>query len=311
MWNSLLLRLCVRALLGLGAFGWFATTAPAQQLAITFDDLPAHSILPPGTTREQVAERIIQALHEAGVPSIYGFVNGQDLQQNPADAAVLQMWIRAGNVLGNHTWSHMDLNKVSLDAWEQDVLRNEPVLQAASENGDDWHWLRFPYLSEGNTPEKRAGARAFLGSRGYKIAGVTMSFGDYAWNEPYARCSAKGDAAAIAELEKTYLAAAAADIRYRRALAKATFGHDVPYVLLMHIGAMDARLLPRLLALYKSEGFTFITLQRAEQDPLYANEIDLKLPSDPNPLENAAKAKGISPWPTYTPIPAELSTLCR
>ena len=305
------LRFCVRGLFCLVAVVCVATRSPAQELAITFDDLPAHSILPPGVTRVQVAQGVIQALHEAGVPSIDGFVNGQDLEQHPEDAEVLSLWIRAGNTLGNHTWSHMDLNHSSLEAWEQDVIRNEPVLEAASEYGDDWRWLRFPYLSEGDTPEKRAGARAFLASRGYKIAAVTMSFGDYAWNEPYARCSTNGDAAAVAELEKTYLAAAADDIQYRRALAKESFGHDVPYVLLMHIGAMDARMLPRLLALYKSQGFTFITLQQAEQNPLYANEINLTLPADPNPLENAAKARGIPHWPSAPQLPAELNTLCR
>lgn len=288
-----------------------AETCSAQQLAITFDDLPAHSVLPPGTTRMEVAERVIQALHEAGVPPTYGFVNGVRIQENPADAAVLTLWRKAGNPLGNHTWSHMDLNKSTLEAWEQDTLKNESVLAKASEAGDDWHWLRFPFLSEGDTPDKRAGARQFLAAHGYKIAAVTMSFGDYAWNEPYARCSAKGDTAAISELEKTYLAAAADDIQYRRALAKAAFGHDIPYVLLMHIGAMDARMLPRLLALYKSAGFRFVSLQQAESDPFYANDLDPKLSSEPDTLEAAAKAKGVSPWPSHAPLPAELNTLCR
>ena len=88
-----------------------------------------------------------------------------------------------------------------------------------------------------------------------------MSFGDYMWNEPYARCIAKNDTTAIAQLESSYLQAAATDADFRRAMSKTLFGHDIPYVLLMHVGAFDARMLPRLLKLYRDKGFTFVTLQ--------------------------------------------------
>lgn len=299
------------ALMLLGTIFAGRVSARAQELAITFDDLPAHSALPPGTTRLQIAQGVIRALKDAGVPPTYGFVNGKAFEGTPDADAVLEAWRAAGNPLGNHTWSHMDLNKNSLDAWEADALKNEPVLVKATRAGDDWHWLRFPFLSEGDTPEKRSGARAFLKEHGYRIAGVTMSFGDYAWNEPYARCVAKGDSAAISQLEKTYLQAATDDITYRRALAKATFGHDIPYVLLMHIGAIDARLLPQLLGIYKQAGFRFVTLQQAESDPFYANDLNLSLPGEPDSLEGAAKAKGVSPWPKPAQMPAELNSICR
>jgi peptidoglycan-N-acetylglucosamine deacetylase len=290
--------------------GFFAHSAAAQQIAITFDDLPAHSALPPGTTRLEVAQKIIAALKGAGVPPVYGFVNGKRFEDTQDVAGVLEAWRAAGNPLGNHTWSHMDLNKSTVEDWEADLLKNESVLAKASRPGDDWHWLRFPFLSEGNTPEKRRATRAFLKEHGYRIAAVTMSFGDYAFNEPYARCAAKGDTAAIDQLKKSYLAAAQQDITYRRALAKAAFGHEIPYVLLMHLGALDAELLPQLLAVYKSAGFRFVTLQQAEDDPFYANDLNLSLPGEPDTLEAAAKGK-VSPWPKPAVLPPDLNTICR
>ncbi len=99
---------------------------------------------------------------------------------------------------------------------------------------EDWRWLRYPFLSEGDTPEKRLAVRAWLATNHYKIASVTMSFADYAYNEPYARCAAKGDRAAIAELEKRYLDGAAAVADRARAMSKTLYGKDIPYVLLMH-----------------------------------------------------------------------------
>ena len=291
--------------------GFRTRAASAQEIAITFDDLPAHSAVPPGVLRMAVAQKIIRALQEAGVPPVYGFVNAKRFEDTPGVDGVLEAWRAAGNPLGNHTWSHMDLNKNPLEAWEADLLQDEPVLQKYSRPGDDWHWLRFPFLSEGDTPEKRAGERAFLKAHGYRIAAVTMSFGDYAWNEPYARCVGKGDTAAVAELERTYLEAAKQDVEYRRTLAKAAFGHDIPYVLLMHLGAIDAELLPRLLALYKDAGFRFVTLAEAESDPFYANDLDLGLPGVPDSLEGALKGKSLSPWPKGATQPATLNTVCR
>jgi hypothetical protein len=60
--------------------------------------------------------------------------------------------------------------------------------------------------------------------------------------------------------------------------AKAQSGRDVPYVLLMHVGSFDAYMMPRLLALYRSMGFRFVTLQEAESDPYYRAAIDLSRP---------------------------------
>lgn len=290
-------------------FALTALPATAQQLAITWDDLPAHGPLPPGETRVEIAQKIISAMQQAKLPPVYGFVNGVQTQNEPASAPVLQLWRDAGLPLGNHTWSHMNLNTNPLADWEQDVTRNEPMLRQYM--GDaDWRWLRFPYLSEGDTAQKRTAERRFLASRGYKIASVTMSFGDYLYNEPYARCVSKKDSAAIAKLETSYLAAADAAIVYSRSMSKALYGHDIPYVLLMHVGAFDARMLPRLLALYRERGFSFVTLEKAESAPFYKNAIDPSLPSSPDSLEAAMAARGL-PLPAAPSPGLDLDKLCR
>ena len=267
-------------------------SAKSQQIAFTWDDLPAHSALPQGETRVEIGHKLIAAMKDAHMPPVYGFVNGVQLEREPASAPMLKDWRDAGLPLGNHTWSHMNLNTSSLADWEADLEKNEPILEQYSDDSD-WHWLRFPFLAEGDTPEKRADARKYLAAHGYKIASVTMSFGDYMWNEPYARCVAKNDTASIAQLESSYLQAAADDADFRRAMSKALYGHDIPYVLLMHVGAFDARMLPRLLKVYQDRGFTFVTLQDAENDPFYASDIDPSLPDQPDNLEGAMHARGL------------------
>jgi peptidoglycan-N-acetylglucosamine deacetylase len=281
-------------------------SAHAQQIAFTWDDLPSHSALPPGETRVEVGKKIVSAMKEP----VYGFMNGLRTEDEPLSTPMLKEWRDAGLPLGNHTWSHMNLNQRSLADWEADVLKNEPLLQTYMGKSDDWHWLRYPYLAEGDTAEKRDAARKFLAEHGYRIAAVTMSFADYLYNEPYARCVAKNDATAIAQLEKSYLDAADANLGYARAMSKALYGRDIPYVLLMHVGALDARLLPRLLQLYRQRGVTFVSLEDAEKDSFYANDLNLSLPAMPDSLEQAMQARGL-PLPARPHSDLDVNTVCR
>lgn len=284
-----------------------AATGP--QMAITFDDLPAHSALPPGETRLEVASKILAALQDVHVPPIYGFVNGQPIEQQPADAAVLRAWREAGYPLGNHTWSHMNLNQHTVEEFEADTRRNEALLSEWMKS-EDWHWFRYPFLAEGDTPEKKSAIRSFLRERGYTVAAVTMTFGDYQWNEPYARCRAKDDRSAIASLESSYLEAADESISYYRDLSQKLYGGDISYVLLMHVGAFDAEMLPRLLALYRTRGFKFVTLPEAERDSFYVIDTDLSLPPGANMLERVMEERHLALPPR--PVPAvQLDSLCR
>ena len=283
------------------------STSP--RIAFTFDDLPAHSALPPGETRMEVASKIIAALRAAHVPPTYGFVNGQSVERQPGDIEVLQAWRAAGNPLGNHGWSHMNANQHSLTEFEEEIAKNEPLLTHEMPDGD-WRWFRFPFLAEGDTAEKKAGIRAFLKEHGYRIAGVTMSFGDYMWNEPYARCKAKGDEKAISLLKSTYLEAARENIGFYRAMSHTLYNRDIPYVLLMHIGALDAEMLPQLLDLYRASGFEFVTLPEAEKDEFYREDTDLALPPGPDMLEGVMAARHLPLPPRGNPA-AQLESFCR
>ena len=251
--------------------------AKGPAIAITFDDIPAHGPLVPGQTRVDVIRAITGAL-AAGKAPAFGFLNAGFGLDAPDDAAkAIAAWRAAGLPLGNHTYSHANLDKAGAAAFSADVVRNEAPL-ATTAKGTDWHWFRYPFLSEGSTPSVRDAARAGLRARGYRVAAVTMSFNDFSWNPVYAACSVKRDAGAIASLEASFLHDARAAALAARARAKAQVGRDIPYVLLMHVGAFDARMLPKLLALYREMGFRFVTLPEAEADLYYSRAIDLSLP---------------------------------
>ena len=277
----------------LAALALASAPVAARDIAITFDDLPAHSVLPPGVTRLMVAQDIITTLQAAGVPQVYGFINGVLLEREPGTDVVLKAWRDAGFPLGNHGWAHLGLSKLSEAQFEEELTKNEPILKSLA--GDtDWHWFRFPFLDEAYAdPAKRAASRAWLAAHGYKIAAVTASFGDYAFNEPYARCVAKHDDAAIQEMEQAYLDAARASIKLSAETETAQFGKTPPDILLMHIGAFDAHMLPRLIYLYKQAGFHFVTLPQAAKARENVGLVDPALPAWPGRTLGDAKSAAL------------------
>lgn len=288
---------------------WWAGAAGAQQMAITFDDLPSHGDLPPNQTRLQVADSILSTLKSQSLPPVYGFFNGAKIEKEPETEAVLKAWRDAGQPLGNHTWAHLDINDLSAAEFEREIQRNEPLLQKYMA-GEDWHWFRYPYLHEGDTLEKRRAVRSWLGGHGYRVAQVNMDFEDYLWNAPYARCVARHDAAAIAKLHDSYLSTADQFITVFRELSQQLYGRDVKYVLLMHVGAFDARMLPDLLALYRAKGFSFISLAEAQKDPSYLDDPDIGSKDGGALLELMMKRRHLK-FPEKSKPYKELENTCK
>jgi peptidoglycan/xylan/chitin deacetylase (PgdA/CDA1 family) len=280
------------------------------EVALTFDDLPAHGPLPAGFTRVDIAKSIIKALHGAQAPPIYGFVNTKRPEEESPNLQVLQLWRDAGFPLANHTFSHMDLVTNSVDAFEQEILSNEPILRTYMKD-QDWYWLRFPFLHEGDTGEKHHAIMEFLKAHGYRVAEVTLSFGDYGYNEPYARCAAKNDQEGIEQLERSYMDGAAESLDDGQKMANLAYGRDIRHIMLLHLGGFETVMLPHLLDLLKKRGFKLITLEEAESDPAYAADPDLPSNWDGTFLQQVMRAKHIPLLQHSEDRLAKIGTLCR
>ena len=289
--------------------GVAACCGQAPTVAFTFDDLPAHGPLPPGMARPAVVASILATLKRENMPPVYGFVNGFRVAQFPYQIHILQAWRAAGEPLGNHTWSHPELDKLSAPRYEANIAENERLLREVDPGGD-WHWFRYPFLEEGNTVKKRKAVRGWLQAHGYRVAEVSMDFQDYLWNEPYARCMARHDQVSIQQLHDTYLATADEYIRVYRELAQRLYGQEVPYVLLMHAGAFDAHMLPELIARFRQRGFAFVTLEDALQNPVYSADPQVPTPGGATFNEMVAAVRHV-PVPDGQEPEKLLDRLCR
>jgi peptidoglycan/xylan/chitin deacetylase (PgdA/CDA1 family) len=265
----MLLLLCTARVAG-AASGASNATAP-MRVAVTVDDLPAHSKLVPGTTRISVARAVLKALHDNGIRQAYGFSNGYMEKWEPGVNQVFKLWLEACYPLGNHTFDHTDLDKLSAQDYIANIAEMDRLLQtyAPGEPLSRRRTFRYPYLEEGDTLEKRDAVRNYLFRNGYRIAEETFDYTDYAWNDAYVRCVKQNDQKSVAWLKINIVEDAEWHLHAATSIAKLLFRRNVSQILVVHVGAFDAVMLDAILKDFRAKDVKFITLDEALRDPVY------------------------------------------
>ena len=102
------------------------TKPPVRKMAVTIDDLPWVGSSNLANTRRQT-KKLLSVLRTHRAPAV-GFVNEGKLQvEVEARTALLQDWVDAGMILGNHTYSHADFNALTVEQFAADILKGESV----------------------------------------------------------------------------------------------------------------------------------------------------------------------------------------
>src|SRR5450756_2282801 len=185
-------------------------------------------------------------------------------------AALLQSWVEAGVPLANHTYSHIDINTVTLEQYQNDVIRGEKTyarLMRGIPVTD--RWFRHPYTHTGPTTEIKAALDKFLAGRGYRVAPFTIENRDWIFSTVYAKAKAAGDAALATRTRDAYLAYSETMLDWFETLAKEDFGRDIPQILLIHSNDLHTDALDALLTRIEQRGYRFVTLGEAMKDAAY------------------------------------------
>jgi len=256
------------------------TVAAGRSVAVTFDDLPATGA---GVVSNEVAalremtSKLLAAFRAHNVP-VVGFVNEGKLfveGEKPGDVlartALLEMWLAAGLELGNHTWSHPDLNTTPLEKFEANVVRGEPVTRRLlAVVGRKLRYFRHPFLHVGLELDKRRAFEAFLAERGYTVAPVTIDDDDYVYAAVYADALRRGDGATASRVGEDYLRYMDAVFAFVEGVSRDLTGREIRQVLLLHANALNADYFSRLAGSMERRGYRFITLEEALGDEAYA-----------------------------------------
>ena len=247
-----------------------AGAAERRQVAVTFDDLPA----PYGDLEEmrRLTARLLESVKRNGVPAV-GFVNERKLfvrGEMDARTDLLRAWLDAGLELGNHTFSHINLQRAPLEDYKDDVVRGETITRMLlAERGKKLRYFRHPFLFTGTTPEYKRGLSEFLDARGYTVAPVTIDNGDYIFAKVYFEAKKRGDAATAKRVADAYVPYMESVFEHFERLSTETFGREVRQVLLLHANEINADRFDELAAMLKRRGYAFVTLEEALKDPAY------------------------------------------
>lgn len=235
----------------------------AGRVAVTIDDLPWVGALPPGESRVEATRRLLGALTGSDVVAT-GFVDCDRVQPG---APVLRLWLDAGMRLGNHGAGHLDLNEAPPEEWVAEARRCHAFVQELT--GDSVVYFRYPYLHRGATPARYAAGRDAVADLGATVASVTIDTSDWILAAAYGDALRAGDAARAEAIGEALVEHVARQARHYRQVAREKVGRDIAHVLLLHANALEAEYIDDVIERLRAEGFRFVPLAEALEDPVY------------------------------------------
>lgn len=253
---------------GIKLSGALPVTKDQPQIAITMDDFIWNR-----SVKLEPDERnraILGALQSHGGLKAALFVAGRHAD-NEKGKDLLREWDRAGHLIGNHSYSHTELNssEVTTEKFTADILKCEAVLKSFPRYQKSF---RFPFLSEGETAVKRDAVRTFLKQHGYRIGHVTIDASDWAVENRLSARLTKDPAADVKPYRDFYLDHMWERAVYYDELARKALGRSVKHTILMHYNLLNALFLGDLLEMFKSKGWKLIDASEAFKDPVFSAE---------------------------------------
>lgn len=273
-WQTLIMAFCLLLIVPLPSAN--AQEINKLEIAITIDDLPVISKIKTIAHFQEVTNKLLTTLTEKKAPAI-GFVNEGKLFSadtlNPSKVQLLENWLSAGMDLGNHAFSHLDFNRVSLEAFKEDVVKGEKITkQLLAAKGKKMRYFRHPYLHAGNSKEKKNGFEQFLKENDYQIAPVTIDNSEWIFAAAYDNAIIKKDSALMKRVGEAYISYMEEKTAFYEKQSAKLFGYSMKQILLIHANSLNADYLDELLDMLSKRSYQFVALEKVLQDPAYKSK---------------------------------------
>jgi peptidoglycan/xylan/chitin deacetylase (PgdA/CDA1 family) len=243
-------------------------------MVVTVDDLPYVSAGYPNTISR--ARRATSELLSAFVEHkllVTAFVNESELyvdSQVDARIELLTRWAEAGVILGNHTFSHPDLNQLTAEEFQREIMEGHPATLRIMEPYEPYQrYFRYPQNHTGDTAEKKNTVAAFLKANDYEIAPHTVDSQDWIFNRLYVVALENDDREMAHRVQDAYVEFVIAATEFAENKAQEIFRQNIPQTLLIHANDLNADTLDRMLVELESRGYLYTSLTEAMQHPAY------------------------------------------
>lgn len=265
-----------------------ARPAPVNQptLAFTFDDGSVEDV---GKYKlETWNQRLLDQLKKNKLKAILFSAGANKSSQR--GRYVLHSWNKAGHLIANHTFSHVNFNssQVSLEDFKQELIKNDSLIKGYTQYTP---YFRFPYLKEGNTNEKVAGFRAFMKQKGYKNGHVTIDASDWYIDARLRERLKQHPNADLIGYKTYYRNHLLNRAVYYDSLAYQLTRRHIHHVLLLHHNLAAALFLDDLIRHFKANGWALIDADRAYKDKIYT-AVPTPIPAGESLIWALAKQSG-------------------
>lgn len=244
-----------------------------NQVAITMDDVPFLQ-WPSTTSIKELRDgnqQLLKVIESKEVP-VAIFINEVSLT-TPDKIAILKQWVEHPMVaLGNHSYSHKNFANETLPEFESEVVKGELLTKKLSKGtGKNLSYFRFPFNATGKDSVSRFAMEEVLIKKGYKSVPFTIESSDYLFNSLYMDALKRGDQAKAIEIGQAYIKYTVELFDYFEGLATTRFGKNIKHIYLCHVNALNADYFDELIGRLKENRYSFISLEDAMKDEVYAN----------------------------------------
>jgi peptidoglycan/xylan/chitin deacetylase (PgdA/CDA1 family) len=268
-----------------------------RTMAVTFDDLP-YVMMGDGSyvARGRAAtEKIMSVLKKHKAPAVAfvneGKLNGEDRK---ARINLLREWVNQGEILGNHTYSHPDFNRLTVEEFQDQITKGEVVTRQLMRSHQPYQlYFRHPMTHTGDTQEKKEAIEKFLAARGYKITPHTIENSDFIFNVPYSQALQRHDDVLAKRVRDAYLDLTITATEFAEKISPQLFSREIPQILLIHANDINADSLDEMLTRFEARGYRFVTLDQAMADPAYQTKDTYVSNYGPTWFFRWSKSKGL------------------
>jgi peptidoglycan/xylan/chitin deacetylase (PgdA/CDA1 family)/ketosteroid isomerase-like protein len=238
---------------------------------VTIDDLPfaATDLHREPAERTALTERMLAALarHDIHAVALVTWARARGSH----DEQLLLRWLQAGHELGNHSSGHLDYTRTASERYLDDIeSARRRLAELLAKQGKNVRFFRFPFLREGDTPEKLQAMRDYLSKSGQRNLPVTLDTQDWKFERPWVEARRRDDRRAMDRVAKEYAASLLSDVDAQQALGDELLGRRAPAILLLHASEVSAAQWGALFCQLRARGYRFAQADEVLADPAFA-----------------------------------------